>query len=231
MSDVCVVTMAIGEKYLDIFSVSGPTIRAYAEKIGADFIFHKEQSFASNIVFEKLVFGDYLKKYKRGLWVGADCIIRHDCPNVFKIVPEVCIGGVNDLFYGPIEKDFNKMVDGYQNILNIVSDKHGFDKVVFDGVHFNCDVLVASNQHSYLFQLPEKEIPLNMDQMLLNYRFSKNKTPRFTLSHRFNRIYSGQHFDEEICKSYIYHTAGLDRDKVKDTLSSMLKRWEDARCD
>jgi len=225
MSDLCIVTDAIGPAYEDLLEVSAPTIERYAKKIGAELIIHKEQKFAKNIYYEKFIFGEIIKNYKRGMWIGSDCVISNDCPNVFDIVPECCIGGVNDPFYCA-SKQWGECITHYQRCLDEVSDAYKLEKIRFDGIHFNCDVLVASRHHSDLFKLPQPEIPLNGDQMLFNYRICKENTPRFTLSHRFNRIYHAQYFDDPIENAYIYHVAGLAIDKRKFALTEMLKKWD-----
>lgn len=95
-SKFAVVTLAIGQKGRDLLAVSGPLMRAAAERWGADFhvIGGDETGFA---IGEKLRLGAYVSDYDRTFYVDADALILPSCPNPFETFPAGSIYAHDDL--------------------------------------------------------------------------------------------------------------------------------------
>ena len=84
------VTIASGEYFLRMAALTHPTLRAYAERIGADFIHWSDTSGHAIPEYKKLDVAGLLDIYDRVLYVDTDVIIRDDAPDVFDIVPTDC---------------------------------------------------------------------------------------------------------------------------------------------
>ena len=81
---LAVITIAIGEHYQQLSTLTHPTIRRYADRIGADFIAITEQKISETTPhWEKFQLLDYLNTYDRILYVDTDVLIRKNCPNIF----------------------------------------------------------------------------------------------------------------------------------------------------
>lgn len=77
-----VVTVAIGEKFQELLSYTGPSFAAYAHRCNADYIVISN----STQVWwglEKFRIQPLVADYDRTLFVDADCYIRPSTPNVF----------------------------------------------------------------------------------------------------------------------------------------------------
>ena len=88
-----VVTIAIGSDYAQFAKLTHPTIKAYADKIGADFLCIEEKALSGNDPqWEKFQVANCLEKYDRVIYIDSDVIVRNDTPNLFEIVPETQLG-------------------------------------------------------------------------------------------------------------------------------------------
>jgi len=95
--DRCVVTLAVGTEGDELHALTGPSQRAYAAKIGADYhvIAGRTQS-ESMVCFEKFRVRPYAEAYLDGtLYLDADVFVMGDAPDVFAAVPETSIGMVD----------------------------------------------------------------------------------------------------------------------------------------
>ena len=94
---LAVINIAIGEHYQQLSTLTHPTIRRYADRIGADFIAITEQKVSLTTPhWEKFQLLDYLNDYDRILYVDTDVLIRKNCPNIFDAVPETHLGIYNE---------------------------------------------------------------------------------------------------------------------------------------
>jgi hypothetical protein len=77
-----VVTVATGREYLDLLEITGPTIKAYADRCRADYI-ALTNSTKSWWGLEKFRTRHFVEQYEEVLFVDADCIIKESCPSLF----------------------------------------------------------------------------------------------------------------------------------------------------
>jgi hypothetical protein len=77
-----IVTVATGREYLDLLEITGPTIKAYADRCRADYI-ALTNSTKSWWGLEKFRTRHFVEQYEEVLFVDADCIIKKSCPSLF----------------------------------------------------------------------------------------------------------------------------------------------------
>lgn len=96
-SDRCVLTIAIGPDGESLHALSGPSQRAYAKKIGADYQVIRGRTQAENMVcFEKFRIGDYARAYPEGtVYLDADVFVMPDAPDILDAVPPSEMGLVD----------------------------------------------------------------------------------------------------------------------------------------
>jgi hypothetical protein len=97
--DLAIITIAAGQEALELLELTGPPMRAYAEKCGADFHvitnnLHPEYPIANKFRLKHLV-----ANYKRVLFLDVDIWIRPSAENLFEQVPEGTIGIHLDMPY------------------------------------------------------------------------------------------------------------------------------------
>src|SRR3989344_7906914 len=96
-------TICIGDFYTKLSKVTHPTIKNYAQKIGADFIVKTETSFPLPH-YAKFEIAKLLETYDRVLYLDTDILVSPDTPNIFDIVPQDCVGMLDEAPLGYDEK-------------------------------------------------------------------------------------------------------------------------------
>lgn len=211
------VTIAVGDAYHKIARLTHPTLRAYSERIGADFIVIDEST-CSTPHWEKFRLYDLLGRYDRVIYLDTDIIVRPDTPDLFDIVPDQALGVFNESPFTPDRS--NALVRACEDYDLTVRD--------WDGKYFNTGVMVLSRYHRYLFRKPEKETFNFFEQSYLNAIIAAEETTIFSLPYRFNRMTCLDSVTgEDRQESWIVHYAGWQN--LAQTLSIIrgdLDRWE-----
>lgn len=157
-----VLTICIGEHFQSIAAITHQSISNYARKIEADFKVITDQKHLTPH-WEKLRMYDLLNVYERILYIDTDVLIKHDCPDLFKIVPKDTIGAFNEGRY--------------------------FDRKYPD--YYNAGVLVIPRCKRDIFINPEIEqgdINTFYDQDFINDRIQASGCLVYNLSHKFNKM-------------------------------------------
>ena len=93
-SDLAVVTWVAGDKGYKWFSATGPAMKHYADRVGADLIvlegFGSQPYCFANKFRVRQVFEEY--GYEFVLFVDADILLKPDCENFFEVVPDGHVG-------------------------------------------------------------------------------------------------------------------------------------------
>ena len=79
-----VVTLTTGPVFEAMAEVSHPTLKAYAERIGAEFVVLSDEDAARHSTphWAKLKLGDLLNRYDRIIYLDTDILVREDCPDL-----------------------------------------------------------------------------------------------------------------------------------------------------
>lgn len=212
-----VVTVTIGKNYEHIASMTHSSIKAYANKIGAEFIV-LDKIKLSNVSphYEKFMIYFLLNTYKRIIFIDTDCIIRNDCPNLFEIVPEHMIGLVNEGRY----QDFSQQIE--ETCVQYGGDHSKYDLTRY----YNTGVMIVSRAHKELFVKPEKETIWNFyEQSYLNLKIQQMELRVFDLDYKFNRVnIMDKFYGEDRIISYIIHYAGVLQN-LDQIIPNDLFRW------
>lgn len=211
----------MGQAHRVISQHTHPTIKAYADKIGADFIIINKQLISQTTPhYEKFQIYHLLNKYHRIIYVDTDIIIRSDCPDLFKIVPEDHLAAFNEAPYAD-----------RTNAMKGIAEEYGVKLDKWDGQYYNSGVMVISRRHKDLFQKPTAEIMNFFEQSYLNLQFYTNRIKIYgklkihDLNHQFNRMTCLDPFiGESRLASYIVHYAGAP--ELQMMLGIMIKDIE-----
>jgi hypothetical protein len=218
-----VVTIAHGEFYQKLKEITHPSIKAYADKIGAEFIvIDRKQISETTIHWEKFQIFNLLNKYERIIFIDTDIIIREDCPNLFDVVPADRLGAFNEAPF---------TLRSYEMMLDICK-KYEKQLPKWDGRYFNTGVMVISRHHKSIFKKPEKEIFSFYEQSYLNMMIALENTSiiMYELPHHYNRMVCMDKFTgEERHASYMIHYAGypfFDPDLMLRLIPMDLEKWK-----
>jgi lipopolysaccharide biosynthesis glycosyltransferase len=175
-----VISAAFGEKYLRIAGVSFPTMKQYAERIGAEFapLDHREHGEAHG-AWEKLQLRELLEKHDRIIWLDVDMIVRRDTPDLFGIVPEGILGAVDET-PGTFSDSISAMQVQCASEMGIRLGPPRWS--------WNAGVMVLSRCHKPIFDPPPKLFGAEYlwDQTYFNVRLRTLRLPSMDLGHKFN---------------------------------------------
>lgn len=219
-----VLTIAVGDAYQEMAQLTHPTIRRYAEKVGADFLCI-DKSTLSTPHWEKLtaIYG-LLNRYERILYADTDILIRDDCPDLFEIVQPNQLAAFDEAPF----------TDGRGYSMSRAAEAYGIKPKQWDGRYFNTGVMLVPRQFKELFTKPEKEDFNFYEQGYLNLALalfleaSGNEYSVHNLDYRFNRMTCMDRITgEERFGSYVIHYAGYPSlDGVIGVIKGDLKRWQ-----
>ena len=178
-----IVTLSIGEGY-KLPDVTHPMMRAYAEKIGADFVvINTPKLNLSCVHYEKYQIYELLESYDRIIYLDTDILLNPDCPNLFKIVPE-------DNFGAFLISKHTYYHDGEIKIVQKELGELGWKRE-----YFNSGVMVFSQHHRQIFNIMQepgmlgwamKKRDFYLDQTLFNYAVQKYSMKIYDLGYKFN---------------------------------------------
>ena len=222
-SKKAVVTLAIGNFYTKMGKITHPTLKAYADKIGADFIVIDDMGERTLPHYRKLDLGKLLKTYGRILYVDTDILIREDAPDLFDIVP---IGKCGML-------DEGRFTDRQANMENFIT-QFGLDPKTWDKKYYNTGVMLFDKSHKALFIEPPSEINNFYEQSYINLEIFNFKIPMYGLTYKFNRMSCMDKITgEERYDSYFMHYAGLNLQISEEAqlkvMSDDLKVWKNSK--
>ena len=219
-----VVTLCIGEEFNDVYNVSRPSIESYAKRIEADFVEIKEPVFNSNMKhWEKFQIYDLLKTYHRIIYLDIDLLVRDDCPDLTKIVPEHKIGVFEEGHFTPRLNTLLEAVKLYK-----------IELPKWEGNYYNTGVMVLSRKHRQLFKPPTEMYDMGMgEQSYLNLIILKKNIPVHDLTYAYNRMTCMDDLTgEPRLDSYIIHYAGCPTKAMMiETMRKDLKQWEEDKPD
>ena len=213
-----VLTISVGDAYEKMSAITHPSIRKYAEKIGADFININEKKISKTTPhWEKFQIFDLLSKYKRILYLDTDLVVREDCPNLFHEVIDGKLGMFNEAPF----------TDRSKELLIDVCRQYGVTLESWNGKYFNSGVMVISRRHKNLFKKPEREVFNFYEQSYLNMMIAKEDIYMHELDYKFNRMTCMDRFTgEERHNSYIIHYAGYPSlEYILDLIPKDLHKW------
>ena len=228
MSKNALVTVSVGEVYKEMSKLTHPSIKAYANRIGADFICIDESD-STSPHWEKFQIFNLLNKYDRIIYLDTDIIVRDDTPNLFDIVPKEQVGMFN-------EGSFTQ-----QRQLSLIDTckEYGVTLSSWDGAYYNTGVIVVSRMHKEIFRKPKKEFFSFYEQGYINMIIAQMKLEiresplMFSLPYKFNRMTCMDKFTgEERHASYIIHYAGYPSlEFVLSLIKQDINKWETAKPD
>lgn len=214
-----VLTIAVGPEYQRMSELTHPSIKAYAKKIGAEFLCISKQEISKTTPhWDKFQISTLLEKYDRILYLDTDIVIRDDCPNLFDIVPENCLSAFNEAPF----------TDRSQELLIDCCKQYNITLPQWNGKYYNTGVMVISQMHKRLFEKPEKEHFSFYEQSYLNMMIAYLGFRMYELDYKFNRMTCmDRPTGEERFASWIIHYAGYPSlDFVIGIIKQDLQRWK-----
>lgn len=198
----CIVSVATGYEMIAIAKMTWPTMQAYADRVGADFIGLDNQT-EDWWGLEKFRTGQFASQYDETLFLDADCVVRGETPNIFNEHREsICILE---------EFDNYKSADWLTKERKIVSERSGV-KIADDTMSLNSGVVLSRKSASCIWDKPTVDIGKThcAEQIWVGKQVSDamaNGHSFRSLDRRWNWQYWFNDFAEGLEKAYIVHFA------------------------
>jgi len=223
-----VVTVAIGDRYNAMGRIAHPTMKAYADKIGAQFIVIDEEPEGMIPHFAKFAIRDLLDEFDRIIYIDTDIVVRPDCPNLFEEIPQDQFGIFKEGEFIPERMQHLEMAAKTYHMPLRMNPKD------WKGTYYNTGVMVMSKMHKYLWQFPAVIDPKGGgdlgEQGWINIMLINTTTPVKKLNYRFNRMTALDKFTGEPRQgSYLIHYAGcpFDDETLLKIMKDDIQAWKD----
>ena len=174
-----IVVAVFGEETCREWRLSGPLVRAYANKIGADLIVAEGDLAQHDMPLAKLVALDRLENPGRVLMIDTDVIINKNCPDIFEITPHDAVGLFIESLYCDRIADLERIKRNYKPA-NASKYYCNTGIVVIPERFVNQFALSSAQQTIYLG-------PVN-EQDYMNYIIMALGIPLFNISLLYNAI-------------------------------------------
>jgi hypothetical protein len=202
-----VVTVTMGEAFERLARITHPTIQAYADRIGAEFVVLRERRFPqASESWEKLHLRHLLEIYDRIIFLDTDLIVRPDTPDLFGLVPEESFAALVEGRWIPRKDTIETGMHAYGRALP------GLGKDWHDSQYFNAGVMVFSRRHRGVFADPPNFTDNFYEQTWLNIQAVRERVTFQELPAAYNRmsIFDAVTKDHRL-EAYIIHYAGTSQ--------------------
>ena len=182
-----VITIATGEKYLEMLAVSGPLMQAYADKCDADFVAltNRTQTWG---LYEKYRLLQWGQAYEHMLFIDVDCIVKPWCCDLFKLVP-LGHGAMHD--DTPINKNTTWLKQSWDRIMESQGISRELDE---PHVTWNTGVVMCDRATSHMWAPPPKPLPGSHEdeQIWVQSTIQDRRIPMVGLDRKFNEQWYAQ---------------------------------------
>jgi lipopolysaccharide biosynthesis glycosyltransferase len=217
-----------------------PILKHYAKKVKADFIPIEDSLFPNDPILDKFRIGTFLNNYDRLIYFDSDLVIRPDCPDLFKIVPQNRFGAYDESSSFGFMTNFPGCGEApmYERIYHMIKLcklwKLEIPQVVMGEIdkvsYFNTGVYVCSKEHQQLFKPDATYVPLDIEfpeQSYINWGLITKNILMHHLPVCFNQMVHNRVKDYLEC-SYVIHFAGLTTVDVRlPMMKAVLGHWKE----
>jgi hypothetical protein len=191
-----IVTVATGREFLDLLQVTGPAIKAYADRCDADYI-ALTNSTRPWWGLEKFRTRHFVEQYEEVLFIDADCIVRPDAPSLFGQDCDVLIH--DD---APYLKSLDWLASERRDVCQAIGMPH--DEL---GTCLNSGVVYTRKAAASVWDEPPSNIPTShcAEQIVVEQQAIKHGYRN--LDSRFNWQFYFKDFQKGLQDAYIIHLA------------------------
>lgn len=177
------VTVAAGEVGRELLAITGPAMRRFADRVGADFVALDWPGHPAWPMSAKFAIPRALDHYERILYADADVLFRPGCVNPFDLCGPGEMGVVDELHYHRANPRHRREAE-YQGFRR----RMGFREIPHLPWYFNAGVMVAPRSHKHLLEPPARPIVVGhcAEQDHTNARLLDSGLPYRLLDRRAN---------------------------------------------
>jgi hypothetical protein len=203
---LAVVTIAAGQRSLDLLKLTGPTMERYAAKIGADFHAVTTNTEERYPVGNKFRLKSLVENYERTLFLDVDVWVKKDADNLFDVVPIRTVG---------VHCDWTKNTDRkwMKKVSQQISEEQGVEYKKIRTL--NSGVIVFDREHLDIWTPPP--LPSNpthlTEQVWVEYNILNQRVPVTYLDPKYNTQWWFSDFKELESQAHILHLAACQHEE------------------
>lgn len=193
-SDYAVCVVAANDTAEQLLEITRSSIRAYAEKCGADYIELNGDQHPNWPMANKYRIYKVTTAYKKTLYLDVDVLVRHTAPNIFELTPDDKISAFDEYDSWRIREDTDWIQKQQEIIIHKVCDSVTQQRVMNNGkfvadAMINGGVMVIPQSCANYYKQPPKEYPNYwcFDQSYLTLTLPPDKFN--SLDHKWNLEY------------------------------------------
>jgi len=188
------------ENVKEMTDVTHPVIKKYAERCGAEFIILTDDKKPPESHWRILQVYKLLDEYDRIIIMDSDVIVKKNCPNLFEVVPEDCIGTIFE-DVGSRQAHRRQLIEAVQKEREDVGWRSGY---------INTGVFVVSKMHKEIFNRDITKVwrGFGEDDVELGYWIRKLGFKIYELDYHFNQMSLFCEKGESRFNGFVTHFAG-----------------------
>jgi len=155
-SDRALVTVVVGDRANDLFAVSGPYMRAYADRIGADFVILRWPGHAAWPMSSKFAIPCVLDHYERIAYVDADVFIPPGAVNLFEMCEPDEFGACDEMAWHAQNTQY-RVLERHQELRRSM----GYPALDALPFYFNAGVMCVPKRYRDYLLPPTKPIRID----------------------------------------------------------------------
>lgn len=205
-SKLAVVTCAIGPKFQELLTITGPQLKKYADKCGADFIVLEDDQCPHFPNGNKFRVRHIAKQYDRVLYLDTDLWVKDCTPNMFKLYPPGAVYMHADRPHivesAWLDDEAKRLADS-QNAPVIVPEC------------FNSGVVLLDREFADMWTRLKRPF-LNhhtMEQSWIEINCKRRNYPIIDIDNRFNTQFYWIDFPNRIADAFIVHLASATHEQ------------------
>lgn len=155
-SERAIVTVAVGLMGRELLEITGPYMREYAARLGADFVVLDWPGSPDWPLSSKFAIGRTLDFYERIAYVDCDVLLRYGCVDLFSLCEPHEFGFADELEFHQQSPRFH-CIQRYMQF----RDEMGFVKIDKAPWMLNSGVMIVPRSHKHLLDPPAKSIKID----------------------------------------------------------------------
>ncbi len=205
-SDRLVICVAGGDDYERQAAITAPAMRAYAERVNADFRLLSGDQFPAWAMANKYRACPYIAAYDRTLFLDADVVISPEAPDIFDVVPPESIAVFNEYPTVHWHGGSTDWVQREGNHICLSQEITPFRQTWM----INAGVFILPRCHALLYAPPSKAVPTYWcaEQQWFTIRIAQSGAVPFHLDRRWNYSFVEQDFWQAAADAHFIHLNG-----------------------
>jgi hypothetical protein len=207
VNNLAVITLAIGQKAIDIHAITGVFMEAYAKRCGADYHVISDDQSPRYPLANKFRLETLAANYERTLFLDADVLVKSDAPDIFKSHPSGSVFIHPDAVHNYPSLEFSRRE------MIVTCKEQQIDQ--FEARMLNTGVVLFDREHVGIWAAPK--LPSGVrhlaEQMHVESNIVRSGMPQRDLEPQWNWQWYFKDFDDWQANAHFIHLAACPHEE------------------